>query len=217
MSISNRHPVNPFIAGKSEPMTDQRLSRVGYKSTAKNPAKYLSVCASIPQITELDEEQLDRLLPYIVQMLEVAQDGIFRSLYESSDAHLEAISDDDISVNSCISYLEAESTGGRLTKEYLETWFDIQMAQNLTVVIADRLKFDDPNPDQLVVIGKHVSGYRGLFSSLAGGKTLLQPSQISGLIKALEVSSTDDDTSKKLTQRLTSMLNRPKIEELLEL
>lgn len=217
MSISNRHQVNGFVSGKSQPMSDQRLSKVGYKSTAKNAAKFPSVCASVPLITELFEDQLTRLQPYIVTMLENAQDGIFRSLYESSGGTLDAVSDDDISIDSCIAFLEAESTGGRLNKEYLEQWFDAQMKDNLFVVIADKLGFSEITPDVEVTVGKHLNGYRGLISSLAGGKTFLQDNQIHSLLRALEVSSVDDDTAMKLNTRLKGMLNKPKIEELLGL
>lgn len=217
MSISNRHPINGFVSGKSQAMSEQRLAKVGYKSTVKNAAKYPSVCASVPLITELFEDQLTRLQPYIVTMLENAQDGIFRSLYESSGGSLDAISDDDISIDSCIAFLEAESTGGRLNKEYLESWFDASVRDNLFVVIADKLKFTEITPEVEVVVGKHINGYRGLIASLAGGKTFLQDNQIHSLLRALEVSSVDDDTSSKLNMRLKGMLNKPKIEELLGL
>lgn len=217
MSISNRHQVNGFVAGKSAPMSEQRLARVGYKSTVKTPAKYPSVCASVPFITEFTEDQFTRLQPYIVEMLENAQDGIFRSLYESSDGCLEHITDDDLSIDSCIAYLEAESTGGRLTKEYLEQWFDAQMKDNLFIVVADKLGFTEITPDVEGTVNKHINAYRGMFASLSGGKTMYQEPQIKGLLRALEVSSVDDDTSKKLSVRLKGMLNRPKIEELLGL
>lgn len=217
MSITNRHKLNPFIAGKSAALADQRLARVGYKATVKTPAKYPSVCVSVPMITSIDEEQIEKLLPHIVEMLNAAQDGIIRSLYESRDGTLSEVSDDDISIDSCISFLEAESTGGRLTREYLESWFDQMMKENLTVVIATKLGFEELNDDQMRTISQHLAGYRGLIASLAGGKTLLQEHQIRGIQKALEVSSVDDETGKKLSARLHSMLNRPKIEELLEL
>lgn len=217
MSISNRHHVNVFTAGKSSAMSDQRLARVGYKSTVKNPAKYQSVCASVPAITTLDETHIERLLPYIVEMLENAQDGIFRSLYESSNGTLEALSDDDISIDSCISYLETESSGGRLTKEYLESWFDACMKDNLFVVMAEKLGFTEITADVEITVGKHINAYKSMFASLSGGKTMYQEPQIKGLLRALEVSSVDDDTSKKLGVRLNGMLNRPKIEELLGL
>lgn len=218
MSISNRHSVNPFIAGKSEAMVDQRLAKIGYKSTVKNPAKYPSVCVSVPMVQEhFSEQQIEALVPHIRMMIENAQDGIIRSLYESSDGTLKEVPDTDITVEACLAFLNAESEGGRLTKQFLEQWFDTQLKDNLFVVIADKLKFTDITLAVEETVGKHIAGYRGLFSALAGGKTFLQPVQINGLLKALEVSSVDDDTSGKIRTRLENMLNRPKIEELLEL
>lgn len=217
MSISNRHPVNLFVAGKSAPMSEQRLARVGYKSSAKNPAKYPNVCASVPRLSELTNEQIEALQDHIFTMLENAQDGIFRSLYESSDGKLECISDDDISVESCIAFLNAEAEGSRITKEMVEKWFVENVQDNLTVVIATKLGFQLDTPEQEATVQKHVNGYKALMSALSGGKTILTDVQIKGLQRALEVSSVDDEIASKLSKRLVTMQNKPKIEDLLDL
>ena len=214
--ISTRHNINPFVSGKSEALTGQRLSRIGYKSTKNNPAKYPSVCVSVPHINPADiTANINSLMPYIGNMLETAQDGIIRSLFESSHGTKQSISDEDISILACIGYLESESNGGRLTKEYLELWFDSNIAENLSVVIADKLGFDMSTEAQMETITKHLNGYKGLIASLSGGKTILQPNQISACKRALEIASIDDDTSAKLTARLNNMVPK-KMEELLE-
>lgn len=217
MSISNRHPVNLFVAGKSAAMSEQRLARVGYKSSAKNPAKYPNVCASVPRLSELTNEQIEALQDHIFTMLETAQDGIFRSLYESSDGKLECITDDDISVESCIAFLNAEAEGSRITKEMVEKWFVENVQDNLTVVIAEKLGFDLSTPEQESTVQKHINGYKALMSALSGGKTILTDMQIKGLQRALEVSSVDDEIASKLSKRLVAMQNKPKIEDLLDL
>ena len=215
--ISNRHNVNPFVAGKSEALTGQRLAKVGYKSSKANPAKYRSVCVSVPAPITPTEGELSRLMPHILTMLENAQDGIIRSLYESSDGTMSSVSDDEISVSAICAYLDAESTGGRLTIEVVNSWFDSQVRDNLTVVIATKLGFDLSTPEQECTVNKHVAGYRGLFASLSGGKTVLQPVQIAGIRRALEVSSVDDEISGKLMARLIQMEKKPNIAELLML
>ena len=217
-NISNRHTVSPFVSGKSEPLSGQRLAKVGYKSTKQNPAKFPSICVSVPQIDPAQvEANFRRLLPHIGTMLESAQDGIIRSLYESADGTLSGVNDSDISVEACIAFLEAESTGGRLTIEFLNGWFDFNVKDNLTVVVADKLGFDLSTSEQEVTVEKHVKVYRDLIASLSGGKTILTTVQIAGIRRALEVSSVDDDTSVKLLARLAQMENRPKIEDLLAL
>lgn len=218
MSISNRHSVVPFVAGKSVAMADQRLAKVGYKSTKQTKAKFPSVCASVPMIA--DDQIIpfsERLLPHVRTLLENAQDGILRSLYESNDGNLASVSDDEISIQACISFLEADAAGSRLTKEMVEKWFDETLSGNVYVLIAEKLGFTDPNKDQDVLIQKHVAGYKGVLASLSGGKTLLQPVQIKGCKVALESMGEMDDLAQKLMNRLTQMEAKPVMADLLEL
>lgn len=217
MSISNRHSVVPFVAGETQAMADQRLAKVGYKSTKKTPAKYKSIAVSVPVITSIDEDQLERLLPHVVSMLENAQDGIIRSLYESSQGNLASVSDEEISIDACIGYLEAEATGGRLTKEKVEEWFTENLSDNLSVTIADKLNFTSLTGENEKVINQHLNAYKGILASLAGGKTLLNPAQILGCKKALELSTNEDDVYKKLMARLEAMEKKPDMDALLEL
>jgi len=218
MSITNRHAVVPFVAGKSAPFDGQRLAKVGYKSSKTNPAKFPSVCASVPMIQDSEIlSNVDRLVPYVRGLLESAQDGIIRSLYESSGGQRTEVGDSEISLDCIIGYLESESSGGRLTVDGLNAWFDTNVKDNLTVVIADKIGIADLDDAGISRITPHLNAYRQLIASLSGGKTILSPQQIAGIRKAIEVSSVDDETSVKLLSRLDAMEKKPKIEELLEL
>ena len=222
-TISNRHQVNKFVAGKSAPLSGQRLSKVGYKTTKKQTAKYASVCVSVPMIDTANDPfvqyRADGAFDNIIKTaLENAQDGIIKSLYESSGGTLSTVGDDDIGIVQCLAYIDAENNGGRLTKEFIGAWFDENVSENLSVVIAEKLGFEDMSDNQMVQIGKHIAGYKGLFMSLAGGKTVLEEKVIKQLQRALEVSSVEDDTAEKLAKRLTNMLKPvEKMEDLLEL
>lgn len=208
--ISNRHQVSAFIAGTSKALSGQRLARVGYKSTKNAPAKYPSVCASVPVLTAecLTPDTLTKLQPHILVMLQDAQDGVLRSLYESSDGTLTTVSDDDISVDACIGYLSAVAAGGRLTAELVAAWFDNQVAENLTVVLAEKLGFQELNTEQLKTIGKHLNGYKALMAECAAWtdkKARMTDKQINGIRRALDVASIDDDVSGKLLAKLDAM------------
>lgn len=202
--ISNRHAVVAFQTGESKALANQRLAKVGYKGKT---AKFKSVCASVPKIDPLNvENHLDALMPHIIGMLEEVQNGVFRSLYESAAGKLEHLTDEDISIQSLIGYLEAESTGGRLTKESVVAWFNSDAQEITMALLAEKLGFPETlNDDQMAVIEKHCNGYREVFGSLSGGKTLLQPKQINGLRKVLGMISNEDDISIKLTKRLDAM------------
>lgn len=215
------HLVTKFESGKSEALTGQRLAKVKYKTTAKQVAKFPNICASVPFISASDIMAYDaQLIPHIRALLETAQDGILRSLYESSDGTLSQVQDSELSIPECIKYLEAESQGSRLTKEIISAWFDSSVKDYLFVIIGEKLRYDMESgsitTEQELTINKHLNGYRGLYESLAGGKTILQPVQISSLNKVLELIDSSE-IGDKLKNRLDGMLNKPKIEELLEL
>ena len=134
-NISNRHNVLAFVAGKSEPLSGQRLAKVGYKKTKDVPNPPQSICVSIPQFT--NEQILARaadFLPVIREAIHGLQDGIIRSLYESrnhSITEFSSVSDDEISLDACIAFAESERNGGRITAEFLKSWFAKEMGDSL--------------------------------------------------------------------------------------
>jgi hypothetical protein len=217
-TISDRHTVVPFVAGKTVPLSNQRLAKVGYKTTAKTPAKLPSIAVSVPHISPSEvQENYQRLLPFIGTMLETAQDGIIRSLYESADGSMSSVSNEDISISQCINFMEAEANGTRLRKEHIEAWFDASVAENLTVMVAEKLGFTELDGEPGKTVAKHVRVYRDLLSMLAGGKTFLQPTQIRGCKNAIALATDESDIAVKLTARLNAMENKPTVEELLSL
>lgn len=209
-NVSNRHTVQLFVSGESKPLSGQRLAKVGYKTTQKmideGKTAPESICVSVPHITE-DQviSGINRLAPYLVEYLQGVQDNIIRSLYEGKNYSLSSVSDEEIDINSICAYLESESTGGRLTKEYLVEWFNTNVSDNLSVVIAEKLGFDLSTDEQLEKVSQHVNAYRDLIASLSGGKTSLEKEQIAGVKRALEVSAVDDTTSARLINRLNDM------------
>lgn len=221
-NVSTRHALKPFTAG-DKPLSGQRLAKVGYKTSKKTPAKFASVAVSVPQIPMEDiTENVQRLLPYIGTMLENAQDGIIRGLYESAGGKCIDISDEDISVSACIGYLSAEAAGDRLTKDAIENWFDAELSENLFAQIAEKLKFVDADgaitEDQEIVVKKHLKIYRDVLSMLAGGKTILAEKQIAGCKNALALAPTEGDPMvARLNARLTAMQTPRSMEEMLEL
>lgn len=206
-NVSNRHSVVPFKSGESKALSGQRLAKVGYKSSKQNPAKFPSVCASVPRIAdEMIEENVSRLKDHFRGFLETAQDGIFKSLYESRGGNMDAITDEDISIDAIIGFLEAESTGGRLTKELVYSWFDMQANDAVIAVISDKLGFPEQmNEDQMEVVSKHRNAYREVFASLSGGKTMLNAKQINGLRTVLELIEPESDVQVKLTKRINAI------------
>jgi len=89
-----QHLITRFDAKKSQPLTGQRLAKIRYKTTEKTPAKFPSVCASVPFLeNDVIMAAAPKLVSHIREMLQNAQDGCIRSLYESRDGTLSAIDD----------------------------------------------------------------------------------------------------------------------------
>lgn len=217
-NISNRHNVVPFVAGKTAPFTGQRLAKIGYKTTAKTPAQFPSVAVSVPPLQDTEITACaERLIPYVRTFLEDTQDKIIRSLYESADGALTSVSDAEISVEQCIAFLSTEAAGNRLTTAAVESWFDDSLKDNLTIAVADKLGITDFDDTRMVAVTQKVNAFRGVISSLAGGKTLLQPAQIKACKQALSLSAEDTDIGSKLLKRLESMETPKPVAELLEL
>lgn len=205
MSISTRHSIVPFVAGTTVAMTDQRLAKVGYKTTKKTPAKFQSVAVSLPAL-QITPEDCVKAMPYIATMFANAQDGIVRSLYESSGGTLREVSDDDVSVASCLAFMEAEENGSRLTVETIKSWFTTELSDYVQVMIAEKLKFAAPlNADQSKVVAKHTASVQDVICSLSGGKTSLTDKAIAGCRIYLALGDSDDEMISRLSARLDAM------------
>lgn len=223
-NVSNRHAIVPFIAGTSQPLSDQRLARVICKQTAKMTKEGItalpSACASVPMIPSADiTAAIPRMMDHIRTMLEDAQDGIIRSLYESSQGAASVVTDDDINVDACIAFMDARSNGSRLSAESVGAWFDAVAKDYVIAFIADKLRFTELTPENTKVCEQHANGYKGLLQVLAGGKTILPANQLKTLRIVLSVMGEDDAMASRLLEKITAM-EKPKekkVQEFLDL
>lgn len=222
--ISNVHTVLPFTAGESKPLTDQRLSKVGFKKTKDNPSPLPSVCASVPFLVR--EEilgNIEALLPHVRTMLEGVQDSVFRSLYEGSKGQRKELRQEEISVQACIAYLEAEAAGSRMSAETIRAWFKSALAGNILILVAEKLGYggqDELTPEQVNTCQKHVDSYCGLLEQLAG-KSLRKSSwtvkQWQGMQTALKLADDGDTMAIRLEKKMQDIAEVPEVEDLLEL
>lgn len=220
MSISNRHAIVPFISGKSTAMENQRLAKVGYKSTKSTPAKFPSVCASVPMIAL--PEDLSIFSSLITARLEEIQDQVIKSLYESRNGKLTEVSDEEIGIDSCLSFLAAQSSGDRISVELITKWFEGNVSENLLAAFAEKFGYGEENgevtEEQYATLEKHVKVYKDICCMLAGKMVNLIPAQIKAIRRSFDLSEAgeNDAVQRKLEEKLESLVNAPSLEEVLE-
>lgn len=197
-NISNRHNLVKFVSGESKPFSGQRLAKIGYKGEGKFSD---SMCVSLPQISNEVEKKLkespEMFLSILVEAIHKAQDGIVKSLWESSGATMQSIGDDEVSLSACLAFIESTQGIGRLTKDFLKAWFTESMAENLSVIFAEKLSLDVNHPK----ISQLLNGYCGMVESLAAPKISLSHKQMENLISVMAYSS-DEMIANRLVNRM---------------
>lgn len=208
-TLSNVHTFVKFDSKTSAAASGQRLVKMLYKTQRGGKAVVdakQSMCVSVPMMSEsLSDSQLNALIPHITQMLENAQDNICKDAYEQGSI---SISDASLSVDACIAFLDSDSRGDRLTKEYITAWFNNSLADILYVAFADKIVTlpDHPTEVEEKRVEQVVNVYRDKFSSLAGGRTMFNVESCNKLLKVLELGDSEDAMSKRFTARIQKML-----------
>ena len=216
-NIDTRHNVLPFESGKSKPLNGQRMAKIGYKTTKKQVAKYKNHFVSVPPLN-MDEikSRADDLAVFLIPVLESAQDGIIKSLFESSGGTLTSVSDEEISISSCIAYLHAQMADEKML---LGSWFDSDIAEAMTPIVCAKLGFDgELTTDQELKIISVLDQYRELVQRLANTKDVIEPGQRKLIRRMIELSECEDSFAlDKVNARLDALDKKPDMAALLEL
>lgn len=126
MSIVSTSHAFTQLTKDSAPMSGQRLVRLIAKASrdGKYPSPHLteSLCVSVPRLTQEEViESIDRLIPHLVRMCEGVQDKLVREYRIESGR--DDVHQDIFGMSQVIAYLDADSLGDRVTREYLAEWF----------------------------------------------------------------------------------------------
>jgi len=174
-NISNRHSIVPFISGTSKPLSGQELLKITYKSSTDKktkivtPAKFPSVCASVPALTwDSVLPELELFKGHILGFLRDSRQAVARGLYEAKKGKLEALTDEDLSLSAIAGFLSAQGQG-KLSIEKIGKFFDSAMIESVTVAVIDKCKFDIEtlNDEQNKTVKHHVGDIKSALESLA--------------------------------------------------
>lgn len=216
---TNTHTVVPYIAGKTHALEGQRLDVVFWKtpklSDEQKAAGVVAVkpeskCVSVPLVMADDiKNNIEMLIPSIATYLATVQHNIIKERVSAGALH---VTNEEISIPACVEYLEsqvtnADGTSAHLTKESVGKWFDTELADILTVALADKLGIGDvPTEEQATKLDVAVKMYKDKISSLAGGKTTFGIPLAKSVKNALSLATADDPIATKFIARCDKMM-----------
>lgn len=215
-TISNVHNVDVYVSGKSIALTGQRLAKFSWKTRTvevngkEEKVKPESKCVSVPVIADSDiKGNIDILIPHIKSYLNSVQDSIIRNKFETN-MNLANITDSDISISSIVQFLESTDSNdsARMTKESVRAWFDAEIADNLAIILADKLGVSSvPTDEESDRIMKTIAVFGEKISSLSSGKTTFDVKTARSIKNAIEIVESEDDVYKvRFIARLDKMM-----------
>lgn len=198
--------------GKEKPFTGQRLSKVTWKTNTDKDSPYYNIkreskCVSLPVIGSTDiADNIVALTPHIASYLHGVQDKMVRELLEAG-SNVVSVATSDVSVASIIEYLESSDESGRLTKDSVAAWFDSTVADNLAMLIGEKLGVSNvPTDSESAKVMEVVTAFKGKIAALAGGKTQYEPKVCKSLLNAIALVPAGDALAVRFTARLEKMI-----------
>ncbi len=194
-TISDRHTFVPFISGKSEAFTGQRLGKVGYKTkTGKK-----SVCVSIPVLSDDSVNAIAAAFPLDQRKrIEGFQDDLIRTLYESDPAP-ESIMSDQIDESAILSYLTSLSEGNRLTAERIGVWFENSLSWIDPILIV-MYSTSDPK-----ILETRRAAWKTQFVAITG-KNIAVDSTLQKLLDMLTAAPEDDSMAMRIADYILDVM-----------
>ena len=204
--ISETHNVVGY-SGKEKALAGQRLSKVTYKTDKESGVKKDSKCVSVPLVTASEViENVVALAPLVADWLQSVQDKMIRERVEAGAA---VITSEEIGISAVVAYMEAsgDSTGNRLTKEVVSEWFEGNVAEELAMVLAEKMGVSsEPTDAESAQILKVVDTFRDKVAALAGGKTQYPAALAVSLKKCVEMAPAGCSLRGKFLARLDKMI-----------
>jgi hypothetical protein len=223
-NVSNVHTVVPFVSGKSEALTGQRLIRVLYKPRGNKPAEYPSVCVSVPLLPQAIVSDA-RFHPYFMEYLETVQDKVVKGLYEARKGKLDRVSDAELDADAMLGYLVAESAGERISKESIAAWFAARVRDNLLVIYAEKLGYVPAGSDgnveltdeQMDTLLRECGKVQAICELMAGKDVVLAEQQKKTIQRVFQICSENESEgfSAKLKSKFDSLCGKVSVSEVL--
>lgn len=210
-NVSSFHGFKSY-SGIEKPLAEQRLVKVTFKTDKETGVKPESKCVSVPQVSSFATDILDNwnlVEKHIFGFFEGVQNQIVREKVEAGSS---GVSDNDIGLFACLSFLEQEQVSGRLSKVVLAEFFEEELEPVLTVTLGEKLGVvnNAPSAQQAKVIETTLKRFEGWIVSLSSPKTLLGEAAIVQVRKCLSLVSSNP-IAEKLLAKVAAMEEQNKL------
>ena len=190
-----------FVTGDGKGIVvpkDFRMIKIAEKKEGKRKGKTVAT-VNIPTITlPFSKQDIEALNPVIVQVIEELQKDILTRMQREGSA---AVTLTDIDVTACVS----EWTNRTFSAETVGAWFDSEMAEYLSVLIATAKGWDSESLDteQAKYIQTKQNAYRGSFVETATKFPKLNPVQCQELLRVLNLTESSGPIVSRIREKIT--------------
>jgi hypothetical protein len=207
-----------LYTGKNKPKDGHRLSVTTFKSLAKftekevdgkpNPdfdATYKKPDARCVSVPSIKLECTPAIIKDAMQQaLEDMQDAAIRELIIAALDEKKSIiniHEDQINYEAIARFAAENAASGKLTKDGIEGWFDDELADVLTLKLANKMQLpDNATAEQNKKLANAVTNYKGVFLSLAAPKAGLSPKIAVQLKNVIDLCENKDSRMFKVLQ-----------------
>lgn len=209
-NVSSTHAISEFNSGVSQPLDGQVL--IVSRGNAKS--KTVSVCASLPKVTEEEiRENLTSLIPHVVNMIDSTRAKLVRLAHAAGESEIRT---ECVNVKAVVQWLnEQEAESGRLSKESIIGFLESPTVKDtLYAAFAVTLKYDGETltGEQLEKLSKMHKGFIDVISELSGSRTMWEEKKQNTARKYLETLE-DSPMRERLLGKLEDMAKRAKQNE----
>lgn len=209
MSIETTvYPVRLHTASSAPEAPSHRLVVLRWKDTATKKAISATRFVSIPMIeVQVTPTCLATALRLAAESI---QDAIIRrqveaDLLRSPTVPPTSIAATAITPEAMAAYSAETATSSRLTKEIVESWFDLSLREPLELALAATGKIT--SDEQLATA---IQAYKSGLAILSGPHANYQPEQADKLISVIQKATDQGETATKLIGRLETMKSAKK-------
>lgn len=154
-----------------------------------------SLCVSVPMVNQEQLiESIDKLLPHVVGFIQDTQDKIVREWRLEHGRN--EIPEHVFSVDACVAWLDENSAGDRVSKEYLQEWF-LDQYKDVAALFIEQAIGGTVSTD---IVSAKTNVLRDMFAGFAGAKYSPNIPSCKAMVRFVQFATENDCADARLIQ-----------------